>query len=292
MELFTNQVLAGIATGAIYACMALAVVMIYQAIDHLNFAQGEMAMFSTFIAWQLMQWGLGFWPAFLLTLVISFVGGIAIERTLFKPLTNAPVLVHVAGFIALFAILNSVAGLTWDFTIKQFPSPFGSSGFLGSQLISTHQAGMIGVTLVLLLLLYGFFRFTRVGLAMRAAASLPESARLVGINTSWMIALGWGMASAIGAIAGMLIAPVVFLEPNMMGGILLYGFAAAVLGGLTSPFGAVVGGFLVGVFENLVGTYIPGVGNELKLPIALALIIVVLVIKPSGLFGRKIVQRV
>lgn len=292
MELFTNQVLAGIATGAIYACMALAVVMIYQAIDHLNFAQGEMAMFSTFIAWQLMQWGLSFWPAFLITLVISFVGGIVIERTLFKPLTNAPVLVHVAGFIALFAILNSVAGLTWDFTIKQFPSPFGSSGFLGSQLISTHQAGMIGVTLVLLILLYGFFRFTRIGLAMRAAASLPESARLVGINTSWMIALGWGMASAIGAIAGMMIAPVVFLEPNMMGGILLYGFAAAVLGGLTSPLGAVVGGFLVGIFENLVGTYIPGVGNELKLPIALALIIVVLVIKPSGLFGRRIVQRV
>ncbi len=292
MELLTNQILAGIATGAIYACMALAVVMIYQAIGHLNFAQGEMAMISTFIAWQLMQWGLSFWPAFLLTLAISFVGGIVIERALFKPLTNAPVLVHVAGFIALFAVLNSVAGLTWDFTIKKFPSPFGSSGFLGSQLLSTHQAGMIGVTLVLLVLLYGFFRFTRIGLAMRAAASLPESARLVGINTSWMIALGWGMASAIGAIAGMLIAPVVFLEPNMMGGILLYGFAAAVLGGLASPFGAVVGGFLVGIFENLLGTYIPGVGNELKLPIALALIITVLVIKPSGLFGRKIVQRV
>jgi branched-chain amino acid transport system permease protein len=292
MELFTNQVLAGIATGAIYACMALAIVMIYQAIDHLNFAQGEMAMFSTFIAWQLMQWGLGFWPTFLLTLVISFAGGIAIERALFKPLTNAPILAQVAGFIALFAVLNSVAGLTWDFTIKQFPSPFGSSGFLGSQLISTHQAGMIGVTLVLLVLLYVFFRYTRIGLAMRAAASLPESARLVGINTSWMIALGWGMASAIGAIGGMLIAPVVFLEPNMMGGILLYGFAAAVLGGLTSPLGAVIGGFLVGIFENLVGTYIPGVGNELKLPIALALIIVVLVIKPSGLLGRSIVQRV
>ncbi|MBB5052497.1 branched-chain amino acid transport system permease protein [Afipia massiliensis] len=292
MELFTNQVLAGIATGAIYACMALAIVMIYQAIDHLNFAQGEMAMFSTFIAWQLMQWGLGFWPAFVLTLAISFAGGIIIERALFKPLTNAPILAQVAGFIALFAILNSVAGLTWDFTIKQFPSPFGSSGFLGSQLISTHQAGMIGVTLVLLILLFVFFRYTRIGLAMRAAASLPESARLVGINTSWMIALGWGMASAIGAIAGMLIAPVVFLEPNMMGGILLYGFAAAVLGGLSSPLGAVIGGFLVGVFENLVGTYIPGVGNELKLPIALALIIIVLVIKPSGLLGRAIVQRV
>jgi len=266
--------------------------MIYQAIDHLNFAQGEMAMFSTFVAWQLMQWGVPYWWAFLLTLAFSFAGGIAIERALFKPLAKAPVLTNVAGFIALFAIVNSVAGLTWDFTIKQFPTPFGSSPFLGSQLISTHQAGMIGVTVGLLILLYLFFQFTRIGLAMRAAASLPESARLVGINTSWMIALGWGMASAIGAIAGILIAPVVFLEPNMMGGVLIYGFAAAVLGGLTSPLGAVVGGFLVGVFENLAGTYIPGVGNELKLPIALALIITVLVLKPAGLFGRPIVKRV
>src|SRR6266566_3210144 len=289
MELFINQVLAGIATGAIYACMALAVVMIYQAIDHLNFAQGEMAMFSTFVCWQLMQWGVPYWGAFLITLVFSFAGGIAIERLLFKPLAKAPILTNVAGFIALYAIINSVAGLIWDFTIKQFPTPFGSSPFLGSQLISTHQAGMIGVTLMLLILLFVFFRFTRMGLAMRAAASLPESARLVGINTSWMIALGWGMAAAIGAI---LIAPVVFLEPNMMLGVLIYGFAAAVLGGLTSPLGAVVGGFLVGVFENLVGTYIPGVGNELKLPIALALIVTVLVVKPAGLFGRPIVKRV
>ena len=234
MELLTNQILAGIATGAIYACMALAVVMIYQAIDHLNFAQGEMAMFSTFIAWQMIQWGVPYWVAFALTLVLSFIAGIVIERVMFKPLATAPVLTNVAGFIALFAIVNSVAGLIWDFTIKQFPSPFGSSPFMGSQLISTHQAGMIGVTIMLLVLLFIFFRYTRVGLAMRAAATLPESARLVGINTSWMIALGWGMASAIGAIAGMLIAPVVFLEPNMMGGVLIYGFAAAVLGGLTS----------------------------------------------------------
>ena len=292
MELLTNQVLAGIATGAIYACMALAVVMIYQAIDHLNFAQGEMAMFSTFISWQLMQWGVPYWWSFLLTLIISFAGGILIERLLFKPLAKAPVLTNVAGFIALFAIVNSVAGLTWDFTIKQYPTPFGSAPFLGSQLISTHQAGMVGVTLLMLIGLYLFFQFTRIGLAMRAAAALPESARLVGINTSWMIALGWGMASAIGAVAGILIAPVVFLEPNMMGGVLVYGFAAAVLGGLTSPLGAVVGGFLVGIFENLAGTYIPGVGNELKLPIALALIITVLVFKPAGLFGRAIVKRV
>jgi branched-chain amino acid transport system permease protein len=239
-----------------------------------------------------MQWGIPYWWAFLITIAVSFVGGIAIERALFRPLAKAPILTQVAGFIALFSIINSSAGLIWDFTIKQYPTPFGSSPFLGSQLISTHQAGMIGVTVLLLIALYVFFQYTRVGLAMRAAASVPESARLVGINTSWMIALGWGMAAAIGAIAGILIAPVVFLEPNMMGGVLLYGFAAAVLGGLTSPFGAVVGGFLVGIFENLAGTYIPGVGNELKLPIALALIVTVLVVKPAGLFGRPIMKRV
>src|SRR5258708_28392299 len=292
MELFTNQVLAGIATGAIYACMALAVVMIYQAIDHLNFAQGEMAMFSTFISGQVSNWCSPDWGAFVITLALSFVGGILIEGFLSKPLANAPILTNVAGLIALFAIINSVAGLIWDFTIKQYPTPFGFSPFVGSQLISTHQAGMIGVTGLLLIGLYFFFQFTRMGLAMRAAASLPESARLVGINTSWMIALGWGMAAAIGSIAGMLIAPVVFLEPNMMGGVLIYGFAAAVLGGLTSPLGAVIGAFLFRLFENLAGTYIPGVGNELKLPIALALIITVLVVKPAGLFGRPIVKRV
>jgi branched-chain amino acid transport system permease protein len=292
MELLSNQILAGIATGAIYACMALALVMIYQAIGHLNFAQGEMAMFSTFVAWQMIQWGVPYWAAFVLTLMLSFIGGIVIERLLFRPLAKAPILTNLAGFLALFAIVSSVAGLIWDFTIKPFPSPFGASPFLGSQLISTHQAGMIGVILLVLAILFVFFRFTRIGLAMRAAAMQPDSARLVGINTSWMIALGWGMAAAIGAVAGMLIAPVVFLEPNMMGGVLIYGFAAAVLGGLSSPLGAVVGGLLVGVSENLVGTYIPGVGNELKLPLALALIVIVLVVKPSGLFGHAVVRRV
>src|SRR6201994_2070493 len=207
MELFFNQILAGIATGAIYACMALAVVMIYQAIDHLNFAQGEMAMFSTFISWQLMQWGVPYWVAFLLTLIFSFVAGIAIERILFKPLAKAPILTNVAGFIALYSIINSCAGLIWDFTIKQYPTPFGSAPFLGSQLISTHQAGMIGVTVLLLVALYVFFRYTRIGLAMRAAASVTESARLVGINTSWMIALGWGMAAAVGSPAGARLGP-------------------------------------------------------------------------------------
>ena len=292
MDIFLHQVLAGLATGGIYACMALAIVMIYQAIDHLNFAQGEMAMFSTFIAWQLMQWGLPFWPAFFLTIAISFAGGVLIERIVFAPIQSAPILSHVVVLIALFVVINSLAGFIWDYSIKPFPSPFGTQPLFGNRLISAHDAGMIAVTLLILVLLYLFFRHTRIGLAMRAAAANPESARLVGVRVGWMVALGWGMAAAIGAVAGMLIAPVVFLEPNMMLSILLYGFAGAVVGGLTSPGGAVLGGFSVGVIENLAGTFIPVVGRELKLSIALALIVAVLTVKPSGLFGRRIMSRV
>jgi branched-chain amino acid transport system permease protein len=291
MELLLHQVMAGLATGGIYACMALAVVMIYQAIDHLNFAQGEMAMFSTFIAWQVMQWGQPYWIAFVAAVVLSFIGGVLIERVLFRPIHNAPVLSSLVAFIALFSILNSAAGYLWDYTIKTFPTPFGHKPLLAG-LADTHEAGMIGVTLGLLALLYLFFRGTRLGLAMRAAAANPESARLVGIRVGWMTALGWGMAASIGAVAGMLIAPVVFLEPNMMLGVLLYGFAGAVLGGLTSPGGAVLGGFAVGVIENVAGTFIPYVGRELKLTIALVLIVAVLMVRPSGLFGRSVVSRV
>jgi branched-chain amino acid transport system permease protein len=292
MELFLHQVLAGLATGGIYACMALAVVMIYQAIDHLNFAQGEMAMFSTFIAWQLIQWGFPYWVAFVLTIGISFIAGVLIERIVLRPLHGQHVVAHVVAFIALLSIFNSTAGFIWDWTIKSFASPFGSGQLFGQNLISPHDAGMMGVTIVMLVLLYLFFRHTRVGLSMRAAAANPESAQLAGIRVGWMTALGWGMAAAIGSVAGMLIAPVVFLEPNMMLSILLYGFAGAVVGGLTSPGGAVLGGFAVGVIENLAGTYIPVVGREMKLSIALCIIVAVLCVKPSGLFGRPVVTRV
>jgi len=292
MELLLQQVLAGLANGAIYALMALAVVMIYQAIDHLNFAQGEMATFSTFIAWQLIAWGQPYWVAFAISVIVSFVAGILVDRVLFRPINKAPILSQLVAFIALFSILNSSDGEIWNFTIKTFPTPFGREPLFGLRLISTHEAGMIGVTLVMLGLLYLFFRGSRLGLAMRAAAANPESARLVGIRVGWMIALGWGMSSAIGAIAGMLIAPVVFLDPNMMFGVLLYGFTGAVLGGLSSPGGAVAGGFAVGVIENLAGTFIPYFGRELKLTIALVLIVAVLLVRPSGVFGRAVVSRV
>ncbi len=292
MDLFFQQVLSGVATGGIYACLALAVVMIYQAIDHFNFAQGEMAMFSTFVAWQMIQWGTPYWIAFLVTIVLSFIAGVAIERILFAPIKNAPVLSHVIVFIALFSVFNSVAGFIWDFTIKVFPSPFPPNPPFGNTMIGMHVTGMVGVTLLMVALIYLFFRYTSVGLAMRAAAANPESARLVGISVGWMLALGWGLAASIGAVGGMMIAPIVFLEPNMMLGILLYGFAGAVVGGLTSPGGAVIGGFLVGIAENLAGTFVPFIGSELKLTVALILIVLVLVLKPSGLFGRTVVSRV
>jgi branched-chain amino acid transport system permease protein len=289
VETFLAQVLSGLATGGIYASVALALVMIYQATHLVNFAQGEMAMFSTYIAWSLVNAGMPYWAAFLLTVAISFAGGVVIERVIIRPVEKGSVLSVVVVFIGLLVILNAVAGWIYSFTVKPFPSPFPAEPLFGAY-ITSHGVGAIAVTMVVVLLLYAFFRFTPLGLAMRAAAQNPVSARLAGIRVGWMKALGWGLAAAIGAIAGMMVAPTVYLDPNMMAGVLLYAFAAALLGGIDSPFGAVIGGFIVGVLENLVGTYL--IGNELKLTVALALIIGVLVVKPSGLFGRKIVERV
>jgi branched-chain amino acid transport system permease protein len=292
MEIFIEQVLAGLSTGAIYACLGLAVVMIYQSTGHLNFAQGEMAMVSTFVGWQLIQWGVPYWVAFFITVALSFLMGVICERVLMAPLRNAHALSHIAVFIGLLVIINSTAGFIWDFTVKTFPSPFGTAPVFGSRLVSAHEAGMMMITGVLLLVMFAFFRYTRLGLAMKAAAENPVSARLVGIRVGRMQALGWGLATAVGSIAGMLIAPIVFLEPNMMAGTVLYGFAGAVLGGLASPGGAVLGGLIVGVLENLSGTFIPVIGGELKLPIALLIIVAVLVVKPQGLLGRASTQRV
>jgi branched-chain amino acid transport system permease protein len=290
MEAFIHQVLGGLATGGIYASVALALVMIYQATHLVNFAQGELAMFSTYIAWSLINAGVPYWAAFALTVVLSFVFGVVIERVIIRPVENAPVLSVVVVFIGLLVILNSVAGWIFTYTIKTFPSPFPEKPILGITYISPHELGAVGVTLVVLLLLYSFFRFTPLGLAMRAAAQNPESSRLVGIRVGWMLALGWGLAAAVGSVAGMMVAPIVFLDPNMMAGILLYAFAAALVGGVDNPAGAVFGGFLVGVLENVMGAYV--VGNDLKLSVALVLIIGVLVVKPSGFFGKAHVTRV
>ena len=290
MEAFLHQVLAGLATGGIYASVALALVMIYQATHLVNFAQGELAMFCTYIAWMLIEAGYPYWVAFFATVVIAFALGALIERIIVRPVENAPILTVVVVFIGLLVIFNSMAGWIFTYTIKTFPSPFPKEAPFGSNLVSWHELGSVCVTLVVLALLYFFFRFTPLGLAMRAAAQNPESSKLVGIRVGRMLALGWGLAGAIGAVAGMMVAPTVFLDPNMMSGILLYAFAAALVGGIDNPLGAVLGGFIVGVLENVLGAFV--IGNELKLSVALVLIIGVLVIRPSGLLGRKVVTRV
>jgi branched-chain amino acid transport system permease protein len=289
MHQFLQQIFSGLASGAIYASVALALVMIYRATELVNFAQGEMAMFSTYIAWTLVNAGLPFWLAFLITLVVSFLGGMTIERVLIRPVENAPVLAAVVVTIGLLLIFNSVAGWIYSYTVQDFPSPFPDRPVFGA-LMTTRDLGVMAVTLVMLALLFVFFRFTSTGLAMRAAAQNPSSARLCGIPVGRMLAIGWGLAAAIGATAGIMVAPVLFLDPNMMGGVLLYAFAGALLGGITSPVGAVVGGLIVGVTENLVGTYL--IASQLKLTVALAMIILVLVFRPNGLFGTAIVRRV
>ncbi len=290
MEAFLHQVCSGLASGAIYASLALALVMIYRVTHFVNFAQGELALCSTYVAWAMVTAGVPYWLAFVATLVMSFAMGVFVERVVIRPAMRAPALSVVIVFIGLMVILNSVAGWVFGYTTHAFPSPFPTEPLFGNHYLASHELGMIGVTLAMLLVLYAFFRFTSLGLALRAVADNPESSRLVGIRVERMLALGWGLSSVVGAVAGMMIAPIVFLDPSMMAAVMLYAFAAALLGGIDSPGGAVAGGLAVGVLENLVGTYV--VGTELKLTTALALIVGVLIFRPTGLFGQPSAARV
>ncbi|SDI96451.1 amino acid/amide ABC transporter membrane protein 1, HAAT family [Actinokineospora alba] len=290
---FVQQLVEGLGAGAIYASLALALVLIYQFTGIVNFAQGELAMFSTFIAWSLVNAGLPFWAALGLTLAISFAGGMLIERVVIRPVEGAPELTLVIVTLGLLILVNAAAGWIWSFLIKDFPSPFSGGVFkAGGVTLSYSTLGVLGVVAVVMGLLYVLFRYTKIGLGMRAVASNPASARLLGIRVSRMLALGWGLAALVGAVSGVLVAPLLFLEPNMMGGVLIYAFAAATLGGFDSPAGAVVGGLVVGVAETLAGAYLGVVGSDLKIGVPLAVIIGVLLVRPQGLFGRAAVERV
>jgi len=255
MQQFFQQLVSGLADGAVFGSLALALVLIYKATEVINFAQGEMAMFTTYIAWSLYtHHGFSYWPMFATTLVIAFIGGIGVQRVVIRPLERASVLTVVH--------------------------------------ISKQDVGTLGVTLATLVVLWGFFRFTKLGLGMRAGAVNPDAARLLGVRTSWLLAVGWGFAAVLGAVSGMMIAPTAFLTPNMMQAVLIYAFAAAILGGLESPVGAVVGGLALGVTLNLLGTYVNWVTPELRLPVALVVLLFVLLVRPAGLFGRTVVRRV
>jgi branched-chain amino acid transport system permease protein len=293
MAEFAQQVVSGLAAGSIYSSLALALVLIYRSTDIVNFSQGEMATFTTFVAWSLMNNGFSYWPAFALTLVIAFLGGAAVERTLIRPVEHRPEIVIVIVTIGLLILINGLTGWIWDPQVKSFDSPFPNETVeVAGVVLSIVDLGTLGVVFATFLCVWAFFRFTTLGLAMRAVANNADSSRLVGVRVGWMLALGWGLAAVLGAVAGMMAAPIAFLDPNMMLIILIYAFAAAVLGGIDSPVGAVVGGLLLGVIINLLGRYVDFVGSDLRLPAALVVLLVVLLIRPAGLFGHAVVRRV
>src|SRR5438874_11049473 len=196
---FLQQVVSGIASGGVYASLALALVLIYRAMDVANFAQGEMAMFSTFIAYSLItSFQLPFFLVFALTIAVSFVAGVLVERVVIRPFEGRSVLTLVIVTLGLFFVINGTAGLLWGYVFQAFDSPFPASAFQFAGLyIGIQDVGVIGVTLVVLGLLFAFFQYTKLGLAMRAAALYPEASRLLGVRTSWMLALGWGLSAAV-----------------------------------------------------------------------------------------------
>ena len=292
MERFIQVLVDGIATGSIYGAVALALVLIFRSTGVVNFAQGEMAMFSTFVAWGLHEAGVPFGLALLTTLALSFLAGMAIERILIRHFEGGEVLTLVIVTLGLFILLNSLAGWIWGFGNRSFPSLFGDgTATLGGVRLSVESLGIVAVLLGVVGLLFLLFQRTKVGLAMRAAALNPDSSALVGVRVGRMLMLGWGLAAVLGAVAGALVAPRLFLDVNLMGSVLIYAFAAAALGGFDSAIGAVVGGWVIGVSENLAGTYVDFIGADLKILVPLAIIFVVLLVKPAGLFGTREVAR-
>ncbi len=289
-----QQIVIGLAAGGVWATLAVALVVIYRSTGVINFAQGEMAMFSTFIAWSLIHHGFSYWGAFFLTVAISFAGGVGVERAVIRPVERAPVLTVVIVTLGLFFVVNGAARWIWTPETRSLPNAFSTRPIdVAGVAFSIQDLGTIAVSLGAVALLWVFFRFTRLGLAARAAASNPEASRLVGVRVSWMLALGWGLAAAMGAVSGMLTAPALAsFDQNLMQPVLVYAFAGAVLGGIDSPLGAVVGSLLLGVLVNLLGTYVDWIGSELRLPVALAVILGVLLIRPAGLFGRPVERRV
>jgi branched-chain amino acid transport system permease protein len=292
-DIFAQQTVTGLAQGAIYASLALALVLIYRATEVINFAQGELAMATTYFAYQLTLWHVTYWLAFILTLGIAFVLGVVVYGVVIRPVQHRSVIALVIITVGLFILIDGLVTWKWGADLKFMPAPFGNTVYhAGGVAFSRQDIGVLLVSILSVILLWVLFRFTKLGLAMRAAALRPAAASLVGVRVNWMLAIGWGLAAVLGAVAGLMTEPTTFLQPTMMQAILLYSFAAAVLGGLESPAGSVIGGLLIGVFLNLVGQYVGFATSELRLPIAFAVLLVVLLFKPTGLFGRRQVRRV
>jgi branched-chain amino acid transport system permease protein len=252
-----------------------------------------MAMATTYFAYQLTLWHVTYWLAFVLTLLIAFVFGAVVFGIAIRPVMHRSVIAVVIITVGLFILIDGLVTWKWGADLKFMAAPFGNDVYhAGGVAFARQDIGVLLVSIVSVILLWALFKFTKLGLAMRAAALRPAAASLVGVRVNWMLAVGWGLAASLGAVAGLMTEPTTFLQPTMMQAILLYSFAAAVLGGLESPAGAVVGGLLLGVFLNLVGQYVGFATSELRLPIAFAVLLVVLLLKPTGLFGRQQVRRV
>lgn len=294
MGTFFQLLIAGIETGSFYALIALAIVLIYQSTGLKNLAQGEMAMFSAYIAWQLWAWGLGVWLAAILAIFMSFFIGMAVQRVIIRPVQGAPLLTVVIVTLGLFLGFNSLAGFIWSYLVKSVPPLFPGSTWQITETVrvSASAAGGLAVLLVLAGLLFLMFRLTKIGLAMRAVAYNVETSKLAGVKVNQVLMLGWGLAASLGAAGGIIAAPKLFLDPFMMFGVLIYAIAAAAFGGFDSPLGAVIAGLTIGILENMAGYYIDFIGTDLKIIVPLILILVTLIFRPQGLLGHKMVVRV
>jgi branched-chain amino acid transport system permease protein len=301
VELFISRLVEGLSAGAVYALVALALVVIYRGTGHLNFAQGEMALFSTYVAWTLMDknQNAGIFTAVLAILAaaaLAFVGGACIEAAIIRPVAARSELGVVVVTIGMFLAFNAAVGVVWDVDPHGFASIFpndpGDYFTVFGARVRWERMGIVLVVLGIAGALFWIFRYTKIGLAMRATATNADSARLVGIRTGRVLMFGWGLAAAIGAIGGGLIAPQASLSPAMMFTILIYASAAATLGGLDSPGGAVIAGLAIGVIESMAAGYIDWIGQDLKFSLALVIMLLVLLVKPNGLFGTAKVERV
>lgn len=280
MANFLQQVVSGLASGGIYGSLALALVLIYRATGVVNFAQGELATLSAFVCAALVGHGWSFWTAFAATILLSFAGGIGIHTALIRPLQGGPLLGIVVMTIGLLIAVNGLDTWIWGGAVRQFQGPFSTSPIrVGGVAFSKQDLGVIAVSLVAVALMGLLLGRTKLGLGLRAAAANPAESRLIGVPVGGMYAVGWGLAAALGAVAGVMAAPSLLLEPNMMQTVLLYAFAAALVGAMTSPLLAVLGGLGLGVLLNLLGTYVHWIGGDLRLAAALALVLALLLVR-------------
>jgi branched-chain amino acid transport system permease protein len=284
--MIADLIIGGLASGSLYALIGIAIVLVLQATDIPNFAQGEMAMFSTFIAYTLLNvYELSWWAVLPLTLAFSAVQGVVVQQLVIRPLLGTPTINAVIATLGLNMALHSIAGMIWGNQTHVFASPIANLPVLKlfGVNVSPDSALTILVSVGMIVIFTMILRHTRAGMALRAASQNQSVARLMGIPISRSFALAWAMGSVAGAVAGLLVAPVLFLDVNMMGPLLIKGFAGAVLGGLASLSGVFIGGLLLGVVENLMGAYVSGSFGE---ALSFMLIIGVLIVAPAGIFGR------